>query len=160
MGKYKIIRVGTKETKKYIAEKEEYMEVKTSMEFTQVYEAAYDLIKDLRRASSFNLLFWCLKNMNSENVVYLNGYNKTKLTQERNIHLSTLDKSIKELKDYDVLEFITRGVYRVNIFCFWRSNPEIRDNRIREVIKEVQSGERKQKTLGINIDTTINRRYE
>lgn len=87
--------------------------------------------------------------MNKENIIHLSIYDKRRFAQEKNCCTSTVDKAIKELKNNYILEKVGSSTFRINIFCFWRSNKEIRELRIKEVVKEIEQGEREPKTLGV-----------
>lgn len=159
MSKTGYIELEKKETKIYKVTQGEKWHIDFSEEFSQIYETAEELLSNINKASTFKLLFWCLKNMNKENIVYINTKNKIELMYEKKISLSTIDKCIIDLINNNAIERINKGEYRINVLCFWRSNPEIRKTRIKELLIDVEKGERDEKFLGTEVKTIENKRY-
>lgn len=107
-------------------------------DFTQVYDCMYSLSFSLKSPVSFQILFYLLKSISSDNLIsvtsnLIDNFNKEKEAHGfKKITEQTFYNCMKELTNAKILTRITRGSYFINPYVLWKDDKEKRIEFIKE----------------------------
>lgn len=110
-------------------------------DFTQVYDCMYSLSFSLKSPISFQILFFLLKSLNSDNIININtkvvnDFNREKIEHGfKGISEQTFYKCMKELTKARIVTKLTRGSYFMNPQVLWKDDKDKRVEFIREEMK-------------------------
>jgi hypothetical protein len=123
-------RVTTKKERITIDRTTETVEI--DLDFTQMYNCFFYLSMGIKTASSFQILFFLLRNMSKDNQVSIN---KELLKQYSDIchqlglvavSEQTFYSALKELQRAGVMVKLSRGQYFMNPYAMWKENSKNR----------------------------------
>lgn len=112
--------------------------VEIDFDFTQVYDCMYSLSFQLRSPISFQLLFYILKTVAEDNMVYLGKDVYRKFNKEMQEHSNngiseqSFYNCIKELIAAKIMTKISRGSYFLNPYVLWKDDKNKRVEFIRD----------------------------
>lgn len=117
--------------------------VEIDFDFTQIYDCMYSLSFNIKSPISFQILFYLLKTMTSDNMINVSNDLYNRFIEEKLKHNSpeisrqSFYKCIKELKEAKIISQINRGQYFVNPYILWKDD---KDKRV-EYIKADRLGQ-------------------
>lgn len=130
--------------------------VEVDLDFTQLYNCFFYLSMGIKTASSFQIMFFLLRNMSRDNQVVVN---KNLLTQYSDICKQlaivpvteqTFYTALRELQRAGVMVKLSKGTYFLNPYALWKD-----DGKSRKDYLKVDAGDGQ--TIAINpIDLLIN----
>lgn len=128
-------RLSTKKERITIDRTTETVEV--DLDFTQLYNCFFYLSIGIKTASSFQVLFYLLRNMDRANHVTIN---KTLVEQFQSLRRQlgvkavseqTFYTALKELQRAGVLTKLNKGVYFLNPYAIWKDNGTTRKDYLK-----------------------------
>ena len=140
----RIAKLSVKKEKVTIDRTTESVEV--DFDFTQIYDCFFLLSMSITTGSSFQILFFLLRNMTKENTISVNKkliqrfFGMARQVGKEPITEQSFYRSLQELQKAGVMTKLSRGQYFMNPYAMWKDDKVKRTEYI-----IAQSGEKGQK---------------
>ena len=111
--------------------------VEVDFDFTQLYDCFFLLSFHVRSSTSFQLLFYLMRNLPKDNIVRID--NKLRLefvqiseqvTGKKGISEAMFYNCLKDLQNAGIMKKLNKGSYFLNPYAMWRDDSQKRQNYI------------------------------